>query len=62
MKKIAVIGGGITGITSAYALAKKAIQSLFLNAIVMRPWKLHLPMVANFLLPTQKFGPITQPF
>lgn len=56
MSHIIVIGAGITGVTSAYELAKLGYQVTVIDRHLFPAMKHHLPMVDNFQPVMQKSG------
>jgi glycine/D-amino acid oxidase-like deaminating enzyme len=56
MKRVAVLGGGITGVTTAYALAKRGVGVTLSSATATRPWKLRMRTAGNCPHRTRKCG------
>jgi len=61
MKHIAIIGGGITGVTSAYTLAKAGYKVTLIEKTAMRAWKRPMPTAASSRPRTPRSGPTQHP-
>jgi len=57
MKTIAIVGGGITGVTTAYALAKRGFSVTLFERHRYAAMELRLPMVASCLRLMPRSGP-----